>query len=187
MATRSVSGGNALLDPRAMLKEHLRIEPGQIVADLGCGGAGFFTLEAARLVGDHGQVYAVDIQKTVLSSVDGKARLQGLYNVKTVWTDLEIYGAAPIPNASLDHALVVNILFQSKKKDAILREGTRLVKPGGKMLIIDWNRVRVPFGPAAAVRVDVDALRASLPQLGYQEEKYFEAGQYHFGLIFIKL
>src|SRR3989344_5983563 len=182
MATPIVSGGNALLQPRTILKDHVRIMPGQMVGNFGCGGGGFFTLESARLVGDQGQVYAVDIMKHALASVDGKARLQGLYNGKTVWSDLEVYGATAIPEASLDHGLLVNILFQSKKRDAIVREVTRLVKPGGKLLIIDWNDIQVSFGPRVADRVPVDELREMVPQFGYQEEKFFEAGQYHYGL-----
>src|SRR3989344_3933288 len=145
MATSIISGGNALLQPRQILKEHLRVQPGQSVGNFGCGGGGFFTLECARLVGDQGVVYAVDIVKAALSSVDGKAKLQGLYNVKTVWSDLEVVGALQIPEQSLDHGLLVNVLFQSKKHDDILREVTRLIKPQGKLLIIDWNQTPIPF------------------------------------------
>lgn len=187
MASPIISGGNALLQPRVILKEHVHVSPGQMVGNFGCGGGGFFTLESARLVGESGQVYAVDIVKNALASVDGKAKLQGLYNVKTVWSNLEIYGATDIPEASLDHGFLVNILFQSKKQEAIIREVTRLIKPGGKLLIIDWNNVQVPFGPALTERVKADDLRMKVPPFGYQEEKFFEAGQYHFGLIFIRL
>ena len=181
---RIISGGNELLQPLNILKEHLNIQPGQVIADLGCGGSGFFSLEAARMVGDQGQVYAVDIVKEALSSVDGKARLQGLYNVKTVWTDLELYGATEIPERSVDHAMLINVLFQSKKHMDIIKEASRLIKTGGKLLIIDWNDVPVPFGPAVQDRVKVDFLRENVPPLGYTEEKFIEPGQYHFGLVF---
>ena len=182
-----VSSGSALLDPRGILRDQLHVVPGQMVGSFGCGCGGFFTLETARLVGDQGQVYAVDIMKTALSSVDGKAKLQGFYNVKTVWSDLEIYGATDIPETSLDQGLLVNILFQSKKQEAIIREVTRLLKPGGKLLIIDWKDMQVSFGPAKEDRVNVEWLRGIVPQLGYQEEKFFDAGQYHFGMIYARL
>lgn len=187
MATTIVSGGNELLNPTAILKDQLGIRVNQIVADFGCGGAGFFVLAAARIVGEHGQVYAVDIVKNVLSSVDGKAKLQGLYNVKTVWSDLEIYGAMNIPEQSLDHGLLVNTLFQSKQHAAILNEVTRLIKPGGKLLVVDWNDVSVSFGPPAADRVSPEYLRETIPPLGYSEEKFFQAGQYHFGIVFMRI
>ncbi len=186
MAARIVSGGNELLQPRTLLKDHLGIKPGQIVADFGCGGAGFFVLAAARLVGDQGQVYAVDIVKTVLASVDGKVKMQGLYNVKTVWSDLEVYGAMDITEQSVDYGLLVNTLFQSKKHEEILREVTRVIKPGGKLLIVDWNETPVPFGPPMSDRIKVEYLREKVPMLGYREEKFFEAGQYHFGLVFMR-
>jgi ubiquinone/menaquinone biosynthesis C-methylase UbiE len=187
MPTTIVSGGSELLNPEAILRTQLGVKQGQIVASFGCGGAGFFVLAAARLVGDHGQVYAVDIVKQALSSVDGKAKLQGLYNVKTVWSDLEMYGAMDIPEQSLDHGLLINVLFQSKQHQDILKEVSRLVKSGGKLLIIDWNDQFVSFGPPKADRVDPESLRTMVPPLGYLEEKVFQAGQYHFGLIFTRV
>lgn len=175
------------LQPLSILKDQLKVQSAQVVAALGCGGSGFFALDAARLVGDKGQVYAVDIVKGALSSVDSKAKLQGLYNVKTVWSDLEVFDAAEIPEASLDMGLLVNILFQSKKQVDIIREASRLIKPGGKLLVIDWKAERTPLGPPPDHRVDVDMLRAEIPALGFQEEKFFEAGKHHFGLVFTKL
>ena len=186
MPTTIVAGGTELLNPRAILKDQLHIQPGQVVGALGCGGAGFFALESARLVGDQGQVYAVDIVKNALISVDGKAKLQGLYNLKTVWSDLEVFGATDIPNSSLDFGLLVNILFQSKKHEAIVREVARLIRPGGKLLVIDWNDVGVAFGPHPEDRVNADALREIVPSLGFTEDKFFQAGQYHFGLIYTR-
>lgn len=175
------------LQPLTILKDHIKLQAGQIVAGLGCGGSGFFSLAAARIVGDKGHVYAVDIVKGALSSVDSKAKLQGTYNIKTVWSDLEMYGATEIPESSLDHGLLVNILFQSKRQLDIIKEAGRLIKPGGKLLIIDWKRERTPLGPPLEDRVDVDMLRAEVPSLGFQEEKFFEAGKHHFGLIFTRL
>ena len=182
-----VSGGTEFLNPKTILSQHVRVLPNQMVGALGCGGAGFFALEAARMVGNQGQVYAVDIVKNALSSVDSKAKLQGLYNFKTVWSDLEVFGATAIPEKSLDLAMLVNILFQSKQHEAIIRESARLIKPGGKLLIIDWNQASVAFGPKLSDRVDQDAIRALVPQLGFQEDKIFEAGQYHFGLLYTRL
>ena len=69
-------GKSELLDAGKILQEVLEIQPGQIVADLGAGG-GMFTIQTARLVGDRGQVYAVDIMKSSLSDIESKARMTG--------------------------------------------------------------------------------------------------------------
>ena len=87
-----VSGGNELLDPMEILGR-LGVTTGSIVADLGCGGAGHFVIPAAKLVGHKTNVYAVDIQKIVLASVASIGRLEGISNIKTVWSDIERLGA----------------------------------------------------------------------------------------------
>ncbi len=81
------------------------------VGDLGCGNLGYFSVPAAKIVGQNGVVYAVDILKSVLQSVENIARQEGLDNIKTVWSNLEVVGATKITPASLDLIMVVNMLF----------------------------------------------------------------------------
>ena len=63
---------------------------GQKVADFGCG-AGFFTLPAARLVGDEGVVYAVDIMPDRLAVTQSSAQQAGLKNVQVVQADRVVF------------------------------------------------------------------------------------------------
>jgi len=181
-----VGGGNELLDVNFILRETIAIQPGQIVADLGAGGAAYFTIQAAKIVGSQGEVYAVDVVKNTLSSIEGKARMAGLYNIKTVWSNLEILGATKIPAETLDHALLINILFQTQKKADILAEAIRLLKPGGRLTIVDWNDTKPSFSPSAEMQVDQNELINIAKKLNLQLEQEFKAGNYHFGLIFIK-
>lgn len=184
---RIISGGNELLDAKKILTEEVALRPASMVGDLGCGGAGYFTLAAARLVGDQGQVYAVDILKTVLSSVASKARMQKLYNVKTIWSNLEVLGATEIPSASLDYAFLINILFQSQKHEEIMREAHRLLKPQGSLVVIDWAKGSMALGPTEDDKIDIERIRTFARLIGFQEAKTFNAGQYHFGVIFMKV
>ena len=96
------------------------------VADLGCGSSGHFVFPAARLVGKNGKVYAVDILKTVLESINKRTKQEGLDNIETVWSDLEIFGATKIESGSLDISLLINTLYQSNKRAEILRETARM-------------------------------------------------------------
>jgi SAM-dependent methyltransferase len=178
-------GKSELLDAQSILRSVLGMNIGNIVADLGAGG-GLFSLTAARIVGDQGQVYAVDIIKNSLSEIESKARMAGLYNIKSVWSNLEILGATKIPEASLDFAMIVNVLFQSKKHFEVMSEATRLLKPGGKLLIIDWSDTSPGFAPATNMRVDKNKLVDNSGQINLLLDKEFKAGEYHFGLIFIK-
>ncbi len=179
-------GGNYLLDAHNILGNIVQIKGGQIVGDLGAGGAAYFTLQSAKLVGDQGQVYAVDVLKNVLSNIHSKAQMTGLYNVKTVWSNLEVYGAAKIPEESLDHALLVNVLFQSKKYPEIIREAVRLLKPGGQLTVIDWSDMSPNFAPNQALQLDREEIINIAQNLSLSLRQEFQAGAYHFGLIFIK-
>jgi len=176
--------GNELI--KTDIFEKVGLEQGMNVGDLGCGNLGYFSVPAAKIVGKTGIVYAVDILKPVLLSVDGIAKKEGLDNIKTVWSNLEIVGATKIPEASLDLVATINMLFQSDKDEVVLKEAYRLVKSGGKLLIVDWKSVDVPFGPKLETRIKKeDAIKFS-QDAGFKLLEEFEAGPYHFGLIFVK-
>jgi len=180
-----ISGGNELLDANKIIKR-LELKPGSQVADLGCGGAGHFVLPTAQSINPNGTAYAVDIQKVVLFSVASRARLQGIGNVKTVWSNLEMVGATKIPAESLDATYLINTLFQSKQHAKIMEEAKRLLKPEGKLLVIDWLRDTGRFGPAAENRVDPDEILEIAKKLNFSLFEKFKAGEYHFGFIFEK-
>ncbi|HAH04556.1 TPA: hypothetical protein DCL28_03315 [Candidatus Komeilibacteria bacterium] len=182
----NIAGGNQLLNPLTILRDHLKIAMDARVADLGCGSMGFFSLQAAALAGDKGQVYAVDILKEVLSSVEGRARQAGLYNIKTVWSNLEVVGAAKIPAASLDYALLVNLLFQIKKRHEVFGEAHRLLKDGGRLLVVDWLPAGGAIGPATEMRIDPEEIKQLAAAAGYTLQSEFAAGASHYGLIFKK-
>lgn len=180
-----ISGGNELLDP-AGLFERLSLKAGMHVADLGCGGAGHFVIPAAKKVGNQGVVYAVDILKSALQTVASKARLEGVSNLKTIWSNLEVKGATKIPADSLDLAFLINILFQSKQHKKIIQEAVRLLKPKSSLLVVDWSSTPTSFGPHAADRVDQSAIKGIGQELALKLIDEFAAGNYHFGLIFQK-
>lgn len=180
-----ISGGNELLDATEILAR-LGIKTGSAVADLGCGGAGHFIIPAARLVGSQTPAYAVDILKSVLRSVISKARLEGVNNIKAVWSNLENVGSTRIKQKSLDFACLINILFQSKQHKNVLAEAVRLLKPGGKLLVVDWNQVPASFGPPPDDRVKGEAVKKIAQELNLKLIDEFDAGNYHYGLIFEK-
>lgn len=182
---QKVPGGNELLNPVQLL-ERAGISPNMRVGDFGCGGMGYFSLQAARMVGDNGIVYAVDILKSALTSVASLAKQAGLENVKTIWSNIEIPGVTKIPDHSLDLALVKNVLFQTKKREEFLREVTRLLKPGGIIMVVDWKLAGSPLGPLHEDRVPPEEVRSIARSLNLSEQDSFEAGQYHFGFLFKK-
>ncbi len=183
---KKVPGGNELLNPWDLIKNKLGVTYGSKVADLGCGGAGYFVLQAAQIVGPEGIVYAVDILKSALSNVETRAKLLGLNNIKTIWSDLEKYGATKIHNDSVDFVILTNVLFQNKHHGNILKEAARLTKKDGKILVVDWQEGRFPIGPSPQIKVPVNQVIDLAEALNLKLEKQFEAGKFHYGLVFRK-
>lgn len=178
-------GGNKLLDAKKIL-ERIGIAEGITAADLGCGGAGHFCVPAAHLVGDKGIVYAVDIQKTVLEGVKSRCKIERAGNLKTIRANVEDYQSTKIKSGSCDFVMLINILFQSHKHFNILKEAIRLLKDSGKLLIIDWNQSVIPFGPPVESRVKKSEINSLLYKLASERIDEFDAGKYHFGMIFKK-
>ncbi len=175
-----------MLNPQKILKDELGLGYGEKVADLGSGTMGFFIIEAAKIVGDQGTAYAVDVLKEALSGVEGRARLAGLNNLKIVWSDLEKYGATKIAPDSLDADLIINTLFQTNDRLTVIKEAMRLLKTNGKLLIIDWLNNQTPFGPAINIRISPQKIKEMAASINLKFVKEFPAGNYHYGLIFIK-
>ncbi len=125
----NTSGGNTFLDPVKIFKQ-VGLAKGHKLADLGCGAVGHFVFPAVNIVGKDGMVYAVDIRKIILEGIKNRARVDGIENLETVWTNLEVPKATGITDESLDVATLFNTLFQSKKRKEILTEAIRMVKAG---------------------------------------------------------
>ncbi|MFA5184537.1 MAG: methyltransferase domain-containing protein [Patescibacteria group bacterium] len=176
----------ALFDIAKILSK-IGIEERQQVAELGCGNFGFFVFPLARLVGRYGRVYAVDILKSTLAEITKEAKKANLPQITPVWSNLEIFKATNIPISSLDSALLVNVINQSEKRLEIIREAIRLLKRGGRLLIVEWKNIDIPFGPSPERRVRLDSLKTAAPKIGLGIKEEFEAGPYHYGLILTKL
>ena len=177
--------GKELIDPFKVL-EGAGIRSGMKVADFGCGTLGHYVFAASHLVGAEGRVYAIDILKSVLNSIESRTKMEGASNVTALRGDIERAGGVKIADGSLDIGLLLNNLFMSKQKEAMVRECVRMVKPGGKFVIIDWKPAGIPFGPDPESRVPPEEARRLGETAGLKFEKEIVPGQFHYGFVFTK-
>ena len=176
-----------LLDAKQILMEDLDLQEGMTYADLGIGTAAHFIFQAARIVGDTGRAYALDIIKPVLEATSSRAKSDGLLQIKTIWTDLEVYGAAKeVVNDSVDRMSIINLLFQTKKDEHVFNEANRMLKPGGKCMVIDWQPELSGFGPPQESRTSLDKVRKMANVVKWKEIKEFNVSKFHFGILFEK-
>lgn len=130
--------GNALLDARAIMAA-LDMPTGAHVVDLGAGRTGHFAMHAAEAVGVKGKVYAVDILRDALAMIASSSAMRGLHHVHTVWGDVERERGVGLPDASMDYAFLVHALHALTAWEDAAREVRRLVRPGGRIVVIDWH------------------------------------------------
>lgn len=178
------TGTGGFLDPLSIV-EQFGIKDGMKIADLGSGG-GYFAIYMAERVGPSGKVYALDILEEKLDNLRAKARSQGLENIETIRTNLEVLGSSSLPDNSQDLVLISNVLFQSQKQEDIIKEGTRVLKTKSDFIIIDWNKGTGGFGPPDDLRPSQESIKAAAERQGLSFVGDLSAGQFHFGLIFNK-
>lgn len=172
---------NSFSDPQKNL-ERIGIPQGIMVVDLGTG-SGHYAINAARMVGKEGRVYAVDIQKDLLDHLRTSAQNEHLANLEVFWGDIEKVGGSKIGSQVADLVLICNVLFQSKDKEVILQEASRLVRPNGRVAIIDWADSHFGLGPAQNLIVTKEQA-IELGSKFLTLDKEFEAGDHHYGLLF---
>ena len=68
----------------------------------------------------------------------------------------------------------------------IIEEAKRLLKSQAKLLVIDWLKTATPFGPSVEKRIDPLKVKETANKIGLNLIEEFQAGPYHFGLIFQK-
>lgn len=172
------------LSPKDILKQ-INVAPGSTVADFGCG-SGFFSLAFAEAVGEEGKINSFDILPSALESVESKAKLQGLNNIFTQRANLEKNGGSKLSDNSMDWVVVKDMLFQNRNKDIILGEAYRVLKAGGKMLLVEWNDEDMPIGPERDIRISEQELKRLTESQGFKMEKELDSGGFHFGAVFQK-
>ena len=171
-------------DPKNNIKQ-FGLKEGSIVADLGAG-SGFYTLAAAEAVGAAGKVYAVDINPELLKRIKDEANDANLKNVEIIFGDLEKSGGTKLSDGSQDAVVVSNILFQITNKDALVKEVRRILKPEGRVLVIDWKDSFGGMGPEKKAIIPSARARDLFEIHDFEFEREISAGEHHYGIIFKK-
>lgn len=160
----------------------LGIEPGMKVADFG-SGSGAYVLAIAEVLGNTGHIYAVDVQRDLLKRVHNEAIRRGFKNVSVLWGDLEVPGGSKIADKHLDIVVISNLLFQVDEKETVLQEARRILKPGGRLALIDWNDSYGGMGPHKDSVVTKTEGLALAGKVGFAQMREFAAGAHHWGLL----
>jgi ubiquinone/menaquinone biosynthesis C-methylase UbiE len=153
---------------------------GHRLLDVGAG-PGFFALPAAARVAPEGLVIACDISAEMLHRLSERAEAAGCAAAILLVRCEE--AALPLHDRQCDRALLANVLHEAAAPVGLLAEVRRVLRPGGRLLVVDWKPEATEMGPPAAERLAPDQAAAFLREAGFEEVVPADAGPFHFGLL----
>jgi ubiquinone/menaquinone biosynthesis C-methylase UbiE len=136
-------------NPEQILEE-AGLKSGMIFMDIGCGN-GFFTLPAARAVGEKGLVYALDSSASAINEIKVRAEKEGLHNIKLSAAKAE---EQILCQACADLVFFGIVLHDFQDPPKVLRNAHKMLKPGGVLADLDWKKREMPMGPPVSIRFD---------------------------------
>jgi ubiquinone/menaquinone biosynthesis C-methylase UbiE len=151
---------------------------GETVVDVGAG-SGFYAFPAAAAVGPTGRVYAVDVSRELVELVRERAASRNVPNVEAV---LSTPTHIPIEDAVADVAILANVLHGIPSKT--VEETVRVLRPGGRLVNVDWKKESTPEGPPVRHRLTAAEATVTLSAHGLASVDSFELGPYHYVLVF---
>ena len=105
------------------------LKPGQKVMQVGCG-PGFFTIPAAKMVGDNGLIYAIDVNHRAIKRVEEKMRKYSIDNIKPILGNAAYCG---MQDSSIDLAFIFGLRYIAGGLSNLISEMYRVLKPGGTL------------------------------------------------------
>ena len=150
-------------NPTALAK----LQPGEIVLDLGSGG-GIDVLLSAKRVGPTGKAYGLDMTDEMLALAEQNKVKSGLKNVEFLKGEIE---NIPLPANMVDVIVSNCVINLSGDKDQVLREAFRVLKPGGRFAISDVVvRGEVPAEIRKSMELWVGCVAGALSEAEYRDK-----------------
>jgi len=154
--------------------ERLALAPDAWVADIGCG-PGVFALPFARAL-PRGLVFAADVEPRQLDRLRERTDEAGLRNVVPV---LASYADPHLPDGRFDLVFIGDTYHHFSDRVAYVRELARLLRPGGRLAILEYKPGPLPVGPPPDHKLGPGELERELTEAGWRLETRFDTHAYH--------
>jgi ubiquinone/menaquinone biosynthesis C-methylase UbiE len=170
--------------PQTAVVDLLRLHGDEIVVDYGAG-TGIYTVAVAAAVPD-GRVIAVEALPRLADMVRGKLTPVLAERLEVVETDSN---TVPAPDGVADRVVMVDVLHHLYDQPRALTEVTRLLRPGGLFVVVDWGDQERPVGPPLGHVLGFAAARDVVAAMGLEEVEAHEPGTllpYHLAIVAAK-
>jgi ubiquinone/menaquinone biosynthesis C-methylase UbiE len=154
------------LRPLQVIQDIARVKPGMTCVDFGAG-AGVFSFPMIEIVGSNGHVYAIDSSADMLQLIKAKTPPS---NLVLVQSDVAQTGLA---DEIADFCLCSLILHEVDSPQSIIVEANRVLKPGGRLIVIEW-KLETDWGPPRSVRIPLETLKNFFKDAGIEFGEYLD-------------
>ncbi len=152
--------------PPGTFLEAVGLRQNDVVIDVGAG-TGFWTEPISRLVGPGGRVIAVDVEPIMLEDLRALVQARDLHNVEVLQSG---ESSIPLDDAIADLVLLAFVLHEPQDPEDLLGEVVRLLKPHGRVLVLDWQAHPSREGPPLEHRISAEEARALMGAAGLTVE-----------------
>jgi ubiquinone/menaquinone biosynthesis C-methylase UbiE len=159
----------------------LGLKEGEALADIGAG-SGYFSFRFAPKVGHSGRVYAVDINGDMIVHMNRRIRDLQLNNVVTV---LSVPDDPLLMDASINRFFICNTWHHIENRTQYLALMKKMLKPGGQIIIIDYQKKELPVGPPPEMKVAREEVVQQMEAGGFQLAKEHTFLPYQYFLVFV--
>ncbi len=142
----------------------LRLQPGQKVIDIGAG-TGYFTRRFAKMVAPSGEALGLDIERAMIDYMKADAEKLGLKNYHARLVKPDDPELAP---HSVDVVFFCDTIHHMDDRAAYFRKLASALKPGGRVIVIDFKKEPLPVGPPPEDKLSRDQIVAEFSSAGYR-------------------
>lgn len=168
--------------PKTPVLEAVNASLDMRVADIGAG-LGYFALPLAVAVGHAGVVLAVDPSPAAREELIHRAQKAGLSQVEVISGSAEETG---LDSNSVDRVLWHTMYHEVLHRPKAINEMLRILREGGRWVVVDWRKESTDFGPPKEHRFTADEVVDEVRQYGFREVQRFAPGPVTWGLVFEK-
>ncbi len=143
----------------------LDLKKGDVFADIG-SGIGYFSFPASKIIGPQGKVYAMDISEGMLNEIKKIIEGENILNIELVETTED---NLVIPDNTINFAFTSTVLHEVDYLDSLLEEIKRIMVNRGRLVIIEWNKIKSEFGPPMKHRIEPADIIEKLEKLKFQD------------------
>lgn len=174
-----------LIDSKAFF-EALDLQPGISFLDVGCGN-GSYCLGAADIIGPTGTIYAIDMWAEGIQLLEKQASERNIHNIKAFSGDAG--RQIPIDSHSVDVCLMATALHDfvhDNVAEGVLQETVRVIKPQGRLAVMEFKKIEGPPGPSKAMRMSPQEVEDCLSGYGFHKDWVADVGPYNYLMQFRK-